>query len=150
MAKFFDFSHLRGDIFGSLTAGWWRCRWRWRLVRPPVRDPLLASTAPLLSDFLPRCLADTLTDLGANGADDCCLRWRVCLAEWRCLTGIRHRSPRRGHSDCIWCTGFWSVHQTGPYPVVSGFMSGIGCIIIALQLASCLAMNRRAAAPYRR
>ena len=35
-----------------------------------------------------------------------------------------------------------------PYPVVSGFMSGIGCIIIALQLSRLFGHEPEASAPH--
>ena len=57
MAKFFDFSHLRGDIFGGLTAGVVALPLALAFGEASVRDPLLASTARLLSDFLPHSLA---------------------------------------------------------------------------------------------
>ena len=142
MAKFL-ISHLR-EIFSRLTAG---------VVALPLALAFGEASGAVIFRRLRRdyrrifCRVvwrHTLTNLGTNGADDCCLR--VLPRWWDHLAGIRHGSTRRDHSGAFGVLGL-DVHQTGSLHRGIGLYGGIGYIIVALQLARLLAMNPLVAAP---
>ncbi|GIR70614.1 MAG: hypothetical protein CM15mP74_18650 [Halieaceae bacterium] len=129
-------------FFGGLTAG---------VVALPCAGfgeasgagPIAGVYGAIIVGFFAALLGGHLTDFGAYRADDRRFRGRVCLA-----SGMsRWYSPTVVLAGVIQIAfgllGFGQYIRLVPYPVVSGFMSGIGCIIIALNSRGCLAMNRR-------
>ena len=135
MTKFFDFSHLRGDIFGGLTAGVVALPLALAFGEASGAGLSLASTAPSLSAFAALFGGTPSQISGPTGpmivvfagvfaslSGDVSLVFATVV-----LAGVIQIA--------FGLLGFGQYIRLVPYPVVSGFMSGIGCIIIALQLA---------------
>jgi len=156
--KVFDFSHLKGDLFGGLTAG---------IVALPLglafgagvfpHDPQLGATAGLWGAIIVGFFAAAFggTDTQISGpTGPMVVVFAGLLASLTASLGLAN--PGAESIDIIKMAipllfgavilggllqiamGVLRVGQyikLVPYPVISGFMSGIGVIIILLQFA---------------
>ena len=136
MAKFFDFSHLRGDIFGGLTAGVVALPLALAFGEASGAGPIAGVYGAIIVGFFAALFGGTPSQISgptgpmivvfagvfASLSGDVSLVFATVV-----LAGIIQIA--------FGLLGFGQYIRLVPYPVVSGFMSGIGCIIIALQLA---------------
>ena len=136
MAKFFDFSHLRGDIFGGLTAGVVALPLAWAFGEASGAGPIAGVYGAIIVGFFAALFGGTPSQISgptgpmivvfagvfASLSGDVSLVFATVV-----LAGVIQIA--------FGLLGFGQYIRLVPYPVVSGFMSGIGCIIIALQLA---------------
>jgi SulP family sulfate permease len=136
MAKFFDFSHLRGDIFGGLTAGVVALPLALAFGEASGAGPIAGVYGAIIVGFFAALFGGTPSQISgptgpmivvfagvfASLSGDASLVFATVV-----LAGIIQIA--------FGVLGFGQYIRLVPYPVVSGFMSGIGCIIIALQLA---------------
>ena len=136
MAKFFDFSHLRGDIFGGLTAGVVALPLALAFGEASGAGPIAGVYGAIIVGFFAALFGGTPSQISgptgpmivvfagvfASLSGDVSLVFATVV-----LAGVIQIA--------FGVLGFGQYIRLVPYPVVSGFMSGIGCIIIALQLA---------------
>jgi len=136
MAKFFDFSHLRGDIFGGLTAGVVALPLALAFGEASGAGPIAGVYGAIIVGFFAALFGGTPSQISgptgpmivvfagvfASLSGDVSLVFATVV-----LAGVIQIA--------FGLMGFGQYIRLVPYPVVSGFMSGIGCIIIALQLA---------------
>ena len=136
MAKFFDFSHLRGDIFGGLTAGVVALPLALAFGEASGAGPIAGVYGAIIVGFFAALFGGTPSQISgptgpmivvfagvfASLSGDASLVFATVV-----LAGVIQIA--------FGVLGFGQYIRLVPYPVVSGFMSGIGCIIIALQLA---------------
>ena len=136
MTKFFDFSHLRGDIFGGLTAGVVALPLALAFGEASGAGPIAGVYGAIIVGFFAALFGGTPSQISgptgpmivvfagvfASLSGDVSLVFATVV-----LAGIIQIA--------FGLLGFGQYIRLVPYPVVSGFMSGIGCIIIALQLA---------------
>jgi len=136
MAKFFDFSHLWGDIFGGLTAGVVALPLALAFAEASGAGPIAGVYGAIIVGFFAALFGGTPSQISgptgpmivvfagvfASLSGDVSLVFATVV-----LAGVIQIA--------FGVLGFGQYIRLVPYPVVSGFMSGIGCIIIALQLA---------------
>ena len=136
MAKFFDFSHLKGDIFGGLTAGVVALPLALAFGEASGAGPIAGVYGAIIVGFFAALFGGTPSQISgptgpmivvfagvfASLSGDVSLVFATVV-----LAGVIQIA--------FGLLGFGQYIRLVPYPVVSGFMSGIGCIIIALQLA---------------
>lgn len=136
MTRFFDTSHLRGDIFGGLTAGVVALPLALAFGEASGAGPIAGVYGAIIVGFFAALLGGTPSQISgptgpmivvfagvfASLSGDASLVFATVV-----LAGIIQIA--------FGVLGFGQYIRLVPYPVVSGFMSGIGCIIIALQLA---------------
>ena len=136
MTKFFDFSHLRGDIFGGLTAGVVALPLALAFGEASGAGPIAGVYGAIIVGFFAALFGGTPSQISgptgpmivvfagvfASLSGDVSLVFATVV-----LAGVIQIA--------FGLLGFGQYIRLVPYPVVSGFMSGIGCIIIALQLA---------------
>ena len=136
MAKIFDFSHLRGDIFGGLTAGVVALPLALAFGEASGAGPIAGVYGAIIVGFFAALFGGTPSQISgptgpmivvfagvfASLSGDVSLVFATVV-----LAGVIQIA--------FGLLGFGQYIRLVPYPVVSGFMSGIGCIIIALQLA---------------
>jgi len=136
MAKFFDFSHLRGDIFGGLTAGVVALPLALAFGEASGAGPIAGVYGAIIVGFFAALFGGTPSQISgptgpmivvfagvfASLSGDVSLVFATVV-----LAGVIQIA--------FGLLGFGQYIRLVPYPVVSGFMSGIGCIIVALQLA---------------
>ena len=136
MATFFDFSHLRGDIFGGLTAGVVALPLALAFGEASGAGPIAGVYGAIIVGFFAALFGGTPSQISgptgpmivvfagvfASLSGDVSLVFATVV-----LAGVIQIA--------FGLLGFGQYIRLVPYPVVSGFMSGIGCIIIALQLA---------------
>ena len=136
MAKFFDFSHIRGDIFGGLTAGVVALPLALAFGEASGAGPIAGVYGAIIVGFFAALFGGTPSQISgptgpmivvfagvfASLSGDVSLVFATVV-----LAGVIQIA--------FGLLGFGQYIRLVPYPVVSGFMSGIGCIIIALQLA---------------
>ena len=136
MAKFFDLSHLKGDIFGGLTAGVVALPLALAFGEASGAGPIAGVYGAIIVGFFAALFGGTPSQISgptgpmivvfagvfASLSGDVSLVFATVV-----LAGVIQIA--------FGLLGFGQYIRLVPYPVVSGFMSGIGCIIIALQLA---------------
>jgi SulP family sulfate permease len=133
---FFDFSNLRGDTFGGLTAGIIALPLALAFGEASGAGPIAGIWGAILVGFFASLFGGTPTNVsGPTGP-----MVVVFAAVFSSLSGslplIFAAVVLAGILQVL--LGVFKMGQyvrLVPYPVVSGFMSGIGCIIIALQLS---------------
>jgi SulP family sulfate permease len=134
--KFFDFSNLRGDIFGGLTAGIVALPLALAFGEASGAGPIAGLWGAIFVGFFASLFGGT----GSNVSGPTGPMVVVFAGVFASLSGnlalVFAAVVLAGLIQIL--LGFFKMGQyirLVPYPVVSGFMSGIGCIIIALQLA---------------
>jgi len=134
--KFFDFSNLRGDIFGGLTAGIVALPLALAFGEASGAGPMAGLWGAIFVGFFAALFGGTGSQVsGPTGP---------MVIVFAGIFGKLAGDPVLVFSAVFFAgllqivLGILKVGKyisLVPYPVVSGFMSGIGCIIIALQLS---------------
>jgi len=134
--KFFDFSNLRGDVFGGLTAGIIALPLALAFGEASGAGPIAGIWGAIIVGFFASLFGGT----GSNVSGPTGPMVVVFAGVFATLSGqpalIFAAVVLAGVLQILF--GVLKLGQyirLVPYPVVSGFMSGIGCIIIALQLS---------------
>ena len=134
--KFFDFSNFRGDVFGGLTAGIVALPLALAFGEASGAGPIAGIWGAIFVGFFASLFGDT----GSNVSGPTGPMVVVFAGIFATLSG----NPALVFAAVVLAgvlqvlLGVFKMGQyirLVPYPVVSGFMSGIGCIIIALQLS---------------
>jgi len=133
--KYFDFSHLRGDMFGGITAGVVALPLALAFGEASGAGPIAGLWGAIFVGFFAALFGGTPTNVSgptgpmvvvfagvvASFENPAIIFTAVVLAGvFQILMGVM----RMGQ-----------YIRLVPYPVISGFMSGIGVIIIALQIS---------------
>ncbi|MBS3897260.1 MAG: SulP family inorganic anion transporter [Dethiobacter sp.] len=134
--KFFDFSNLRGDVFGGLTAGIVALPLALAFGEASGAGPMAGLWGAIFVGFFAALFGGTGSQVsGPTGP---------MVIVFAGIYGKLAGDPVLVFSAVFFAgliqivLGLLKVGKyisLVPYPVVSGFMSGIGCIIIALQLS---------------
>ncbi|MBS4007518.1 MAG: SulP family inorganic anion transporter [Clostridium sp.] len=134
--KYFDFSNLRGDIFGGLTAGIVALPLALAFGEASGAGPMAGLWGAIFVGFFAALFGGTGSQVsGPTGP---------MVVVFAGIYGKLAGDPVLVFSAVFFAgllqivLGLLKVGKyisLVPYPVVSGFMSGVGCIIIALQLS---------------
>ena len=134
--KFFDFSNLRGDMFGGITAGIVALPLALAFGEASGAGPIAGIWGAIFVGFFASLFGGT----GSNVSGPTGPMVVVFAGVFASLSGnlalVFAAVVLAGVLQIL--LGVFKMGQyirLVPYPVVSGFMSGIGCIIIALQLS---------------
>ena len=128
-------SNIRGDIFGGITAA---------VIALPLAlafgvasgvGPIAGLYGAIAVGFFAAIFGGTPAQVsGPTGPMTVAMAAVVVQyagQHWRC---VHHRHPCRIVANLVWCNAGWGgMCPTPPYSVVSGFMSGVGVIIILIQ-----------------
>lgn len=134
--KFFDTSNLRGDIYGGLTTGVVALPLALAFGEASGAGPIAGLWGAIIVGFFASLFGGT----GANVSGPTGPMVVVFAGVFASLSG----NPGLVFGAVVLAGVvqiLFGVFRLGqyirlvPYPVISGFMSGIGCIIIALQVA---------------
>jgi SulP family sulfate permease len=134
--KFFDFSNLRGDMYGGLTAGIIALPLALAFGEASGAGPIAGIWGAIFVGFFASLFGGT----GSNVSGPTGPMVVVFAGVFATLTGqpelIFATVVLAGIIQILFGIFKWGQYiRLVPYPVVSGFMSGIGCIIIALQMS---------------
>ena len=135
-SKFFDTSNLRGDLYGGLTAGVVALPLALAFGEASGAGPIAGVYGAIIVGFFAALFGGTGSQItGPTGP-----MVVVFAGVFASLNGdpslVFATVILAGIMQIVFgLLGFGQYIRLVPYPVVSGFMSGIGCIIIALQLA---------------
>jgi SulP family sulfate permease len=134
--KFFDLSNIRGDTFGGLTAGIIALPLALAFGEASGAGPIAGIWGAIFVGFFASLFGGT----GSNVSGPTGPMVVIFAAVFASLSGnlalVFAAVVLAGVLQIL--LGVFKMGQyirLVPYPVVSGFMSGIGCIIIALQLS---------------
>ncbi len=136
MGKHFDFSHLRGDILGGVTAGVVALPLALAFGEASGAGPIAGIWGAIIVGFFAALFGGTGSQIsGPTGP---------MIVVFAGVYASLHGQPHLVFASVVLAgivqivMGFLRLGQyikLVPYPVISGFMSGIGAIIIALQVA---------------
>ena len=136
MNRFFDLSHLRGDIFGGLTAGVVALPLALAFGEASGAGPIAGVYGAILVGFFAALFGGTPSQISGPTGPMIVVFAGVFASLSGDLSLVFATVILAGLIQILFgVLGFGQYIRLVPYPVVSGFMSGIGCIIIALQLA---------------
>ena len=136
MTRFFDLSHLRGDIFGGLTAGVVALPLALAFGEASGAGPIAGVYGAILVGFFAALFGGTPSQISGPTGPMIVVFAGVFASLSGDLSLVFATVILAGLIQILFgVLGFGQYIRLVPYPVVSGFMSGIGCIIIALQLA---------------
>ena len=136
MSRLFDFSHLRGDVFGGLTAGVVALPLALAFGEASGAGPIAGVYGAILVGFFAALFGGTPSQISGPTGPMIVVFAGVFASLSGDLGMIFATVILAGVFQILFgVLGFGQYIRLVPYPVVSGFMSGIGCIIIALQLA---------------
>ena len=136
MTRFFDLSHLRGDIFGGLTAGVVALPLALAFGEASGAGPIAGVYGAILVGFFAALFGGTPSQISGPTGPMIVVFAGVFASLNGDLSLVFATVILAGLIQILFgVMGFGQYIRLVPYPVVSGFMSGIGCIIIALQLA---------------
>jgi SulP family sulfate permease len=136
MTRFFDFSHLRGDIFGGLTAGVVALPLALAFGEASGAGPIAGVYGAILVGFFAALCGGTPSQISGPTGPMIVVFAGVFASLSGDVSLVFATVVLAGALQIAFgVLGFGQYIRLVPYPVVSGFMSGIGCIIIALQLA---------------
>ena len=136
MSRFFDFSHLRGDVFGGLTAGVVALPLALAFGEASGAGPIAGVYGAILVGVFAALFGGTPSQISGPTGPMIVVFAGVFASLSGDVTMIFATVILAGVFQILFgVLGFGQYIRLVPYPVVSGFMSGIGCIIIALQLA---------------
>ena len=136
MTRFFDLSHLRGDIFGGLTAGVVALPLALAFGEASGAGPIAGVYGAILVGFFAALFGGTPSQISGPTGPMIVVFAGVFASLSGDLSLVFATVILAGVIQILFgVLGFGQYIRLVPYPVVSGFMSGIGCIIIALQLA---------------
>jgi SulP family sulfate permease len=134
--RFFDFSHLRGDIFGGLTAGVVALPLALAFGEASGAGPIAGVYGAILVGFFAALFGGTPSQISGPTGPMIVVFAGVFASLSGDIALVFATVILAGALQIAFgVLGFGQYIRLVPYPVVSGFMSGIGCIIIALQLA---------------
>ena len=134
--KFFDLSNLRGDIFGGLTAGIIALPLALAFGEASGAGPIAGIWGAIFVGFFASLFGGTGTNVSGPTGPMVVVFAAVFASLSGSLALIFAAVVLAGILQIL--LGVFKMGQyvrLVPYPVVSGFMSGIGVIIIALQLS---------------
>src|SRR5210317_2291568 len=136
VTRFFDFSHLRGDIFGGLTAGVVALPLALAFGEASGAGPIAGVYGAILVGFFAALFGGTPSQISGPTGPMIVVFAGVFASLSGDLSLVFATVILAGMIQIAFgVLGLGQYIRLVPYPVVSGFMSGIGCIIIALQLA---------------
>ena len=136
MSRLFDFSHLRGDVFGGLTAGVVALPLALAFGEASGAGPIAGVYGAILVGFFAALFGGTPSQISGPTGPMIVVFAGVFASLSGDVTMVFATVILAGVFQILFgVLGFGQYIRLVPYPVVSGFMSGIGCIIIALQLA---------------
>jgi SulP family sulfate permease len=136
MSRLFDFSHLRGDVFGGLTAGVVALPLALAFGEASGAGPIAGVYGAILVGFFAALFGGTPSQISGPTGPMIVVFAGVFASLSGDVTMVFATVILAGVFPILFgVLGFGQYIRLVPYPVVSGFMSGIGCIIIALQLA---------------
>ena len=136
MTRFLDFSHLRGDIFGGLTAGVVALPLALAFGEASGAGPIAGVYGAILVGFFAALFGGTPSQISGPTGPMIVVFAGVFASLSGDISLVFATVVLAGVIQIVFgVLGFGQYIRLVPYPVVSGFMSGIGCIIIALQLA---------------
>ncbi len=151
--KYFDTSNIRGDVYGGLTAGVVALPLALAFGEASGVGPIAGLWGAIFVGFFAALLGGTQTQVsGPTGPMVVVFAGVVASVEASVLAGMPDATPQEVLAAsmpiifaAVVLAGLFQILfgvlkfgqyiRLVPYPVVSGFMSGIGCIIIALQLS---------------
>ena len=134
MNKFFDLSNLRGDIYGGITAGVVALPLALAFGEASGAGPIAGLWGAIFTGFFAALFGGTGSQItGPTGP-----MVVVFAGVFATLSGdpalVFAAVVLAGLLQIVFgFTGLGQYIRLVPYPVISGFMTGIGCIIIALQ-----------------
>ena len=132
--KFFDFSNLRGDVYGGITAGIVALPLALAFGEASGAGPIAGLWGAIFTGFFAALFGGTGSQItGPTGP-----MVVVFAGVFASLSGnpalVFGAVVLAGLLQIVFgVLGLGQYIRLVPYPVISGFMSGIGCIIIALQ-----------------
>ena len=136
MSRLFDFSHLRADVFGGLTAGVVALPLALAFGEASGAGPIAGVYGAILVGFFAALFGGTPSQISGPTGPMIVVFAGVFASLSGDVTMVFATVILAGVFQILFgVLGFGQYIRLVPYPVVSGFMSGIGCIIIALQLA---------------
>ncbi|MEE4300703.1 MAG: SulP family inorganic anion transporter [Pseudomonadales bacterium] len=136
MSRFLDFSNLRGDVYGGITAGIVALPLALAFGEASGAGPIAGLWGAIFTGFFASLFGGTGSQItGPTGP-----MVVVFAGVFATLSGdpalVFAAVVLAGLLQILFgFTGLGQYIRLVPYPVISGFMSGIGCIIIALQAA---------------
>ena len=134
--KFFDTSNLRGDIYGGMTAGVVALPLALAFGEASGAGPIAGLWGAIIVGFFASLFGGTDSQVSGPTGPMIVVFAGVFATLHGDLSLVFAAVVLAGLLQILF--GFLKFGQyirLVPYPVISGFMSGIGCIIIALQLA---------------
>lgn len=132
----FDLSNLRGDIFGGLTAGIVALPLALAFGEASGAGPMAGLYGAIILGFFASLFGGTGSQISGPTGPMIVVFAGVFASLSGDLALIFTTVVLAGAIQIIFgVTKLGQYIRLVPYPVVSGFMSGIGCIIIALQTA---------------
>ncbi len=136
MNNWFDLSNLRGDFFGGLTAGVVALPLALAFGEASGAGPIAGVYGAILVGFFAALFGGTPSQISGPTGPMIVVFAGVFASLSGDLSLVFATVVLAGVIQIAFgVLGFGQYIRLVPYPVVSGFMSGIGCIIIALQLA---------------
>ena len=134
--KFFDTSNMRGDIYGGVTAGIVALPLALAFGEASGAGPIAGLWGAIIVGFFASLFGGTPSQISGPTGPMIVVFAGVFASLHGDLSLVFAAVVLAGLLQILF--GFLKFGQyirLVPYPVISGFMSGIGCIIIALQLA---------------
>lgn len=134
--SYFDTSNMRGDIFGGVTAGVVALPLALAFGEASGAGPIAGLWGAIIVGFFAALFGGTESQVSGPTGPMIVVFAGVFASLHGDLSLVFAAVVLAGLLQIIF--GFLKLGQyirLVPYPVISGFMSGIGCIIIALQLA---------------
>lgn len=134
--KFFDTSNLRGDVYGGVTAGVVALPLALAFGEASGAGPIAGLWGAIIVGFFASLFGGTGSQVSGPTGPMIVVFAGVFASLHGDLSLVFAAVVLAGLLQILF--GFLKFGQyirLVPYPVISGFMSGIGCIIIALQLA---------------
>ncbi|HHL22426.1 MAG TPA: SulP family inorganic anion transporter [Aliiroseovarius sp.] len=130
----YGLSTLRGDVFGGITAAWRPCRWRWPLAsQPGLACPGLYGAIAV--GFFAAIFGGTPAQVsGPTGPMTVVMAAIVAQYADSLQTAFTIVFLARALQVLFGALRLGRFISYTPYSVISGFMSGIGAIIIIIQL----------------
>jgi sulfate permease, SulP family len=136
LVKYFDLSNLRGDVFGGLTAGVIALPLALAFGEASGAGPIAGLWGAIFVGFLASLFGGTGSNVSGPTGPMVVVFAGVFASLSGDVTLVFAAVVLAGVLQIL--LGVFKLGQyirLVPYPVVSGFMSGIGCIIIAFQLS---------------
>ncbi len=134
--KFFDLSNIRGDVFGGITAGIVALPLALAFGEASGAGPIAGIWGAIFVGFFASLFGGTPTNVSGPTGPIVVVFAAVFASLSGNLALVFAAVVLAGILQIL--LGVFKMGQyvrLVPYPVVSGFMSGIGCIIIILQLS---------------